>query len=306
MQVCLGGSRAQWAREMAVTIGNFDGVHLGHRHILQRLRQAADVRGLQTAVVIFEPQPQEFFAHQQGRPPPCRLSPLRDKLALLADSGCVDAVWVLRFNRFFAALSASDFIRRILQASLRARYLLVGDDFRFGAGRCGDFDLLRQQADFETEATPSVLVADERASSTAVRHALARGDLPQAAALLGRDYTLSGRVKHGIKLGRTLGVPTANIHLPPHHYALSGVFVVQVDDGVHRWRGVANFGANPTVAAGGGQRLEVHIFDWQGDLYGRRLRVSFLHKLRDERRFNGLAALQAQLAVDMAAARAWR
>ena len=307
MQVCLDGRRRQWMREAAVTIGNFDGVHLGHRHILQRLRQEADDRGLRTAVVVFEPQPQEFFARAQGRALPYRLSPLRDKLALMADSGCVDAVWVLRFNRSFAALGAETFVRQVLQDGLRTRYLLVGDDFRFGAGRCGDFDLLRQQADFETAATPSVLVADERASSTAVRRALAAGDLPQAAAVLGRDYALSGRVKHGVKLGRTLGFPTANIHLPPHHYALSGVFVVRVDDDRgHRWRGVANFGSNPTVTLGGLQRLEVHLFDCRQDLYGRRLRVSFLHKLREERRFDSLAALQAQIGADAAAARSWQ
>lgn len=306
MQVCLGGRGPHRMQGAAVTIGNFDGVHVGHRHILQRLRQEADGRGLQTAVVVFEPQPQEFFARQQSRVLPYRLSPFRDKLALLADSGCVDAVWVLRFNRSFAALDAASFVRRILQAGLHTRYLLVGDDFRFGAGRGGDFELLRRQGDFETAATPSVLVADERASSTAVRRALADGDLARAAAVLGRPYALSGRVKHGARLGRTLGFPTANIHLPPHRYALGGVFVVAVDDGRQRWRGVANFGTNPTVAADGARRLEVHLFDCGETLYGRRLRVSFLHRLREERTFDGLAALRAQIEADAAAARAWR
>ncbi|WP_037585203.1 bifunctional riboflavin kinase/FAD synthetase [Stenoxybacter acetivorans] len=291
----------------AVTIGNFDGVHLGHRHIAERLNQEARARGLGSVAVVFEPQPPEFFAGKNQGKMPYRLTPLRDKLLLLGDTDCFDAVWVLRFNQAFAAMTANDFIRRVLIDDLNTRYLLVGDDFRFGAQRGGDFALLRQQTAFTTENTPSVLVADVRASSTGVRQALASGDLVRAAQLLGHDYVLSGHVKHGAKMGRDFGCPTANIHLPPHHYAMSGVFVVDVSsDHFARRRGVASFGFNPTVSQGYLQKLEAHVFDWQGDLYGQRVSVHFLHKLRDEVKFADLAGLKTQIQADMAAARAWQ
>lgn len=307
MQVWLGsGQKPQWPQGTAITIGNFDGVHSGHRHILQCLRTQANARGLPAVAVVFEPQPPEFFARKQSRELPYRLSPLRDKLVLLAASGCLDAVWVLRFNPHFAAMSAPDFIRRVLRGDLNTRYLLVGDDFRFGAQRHGDFALLHAQSDFVTERTPSVLVADVRASSTNVRQALAAGKLAYAQRLLGHEYTLSGHVKHGAKLGRTLGSPTANIHLPPHHYAMNGVFVVDVTGDFGRKRGVASFGFNPTVSDTRTQKLEVHVFDWVGNLYGQRLSVHFLHKLRDELKFASLEALKAQIEADMAAARIWQ
>ena len=289
----------------AVTIGNFDGVHLGHRHILQRLRQEADSRGLPALAIVFEPQPPEFFARKAGKPQPYRLSPMRDKLAFLRESGCLDGVLVLRFNQAFADMTAQAFIDHLLRGHLNTRYLLVGDDFRFGAGRAGDFALLRQQADMVTESTPSVMVANERASSTAVRKALNEGRLAYAAGLLGHPYALSGHVKHGAKLGRTLGSPTANIHLPPHHYALSGIFVVEAEGSFGRRRGVASFGLNPTVSNSRSQKLEVHLFDFNGQIYGERLRVHFLHKLRDEQKFDSLEALQAQIYQDMDAARSW-
>ncbi|MCO6519283.1 bifunctional riboflavin kinase/FAD synthetase [Snodgrassella sp.] len=307
MQVWLGsGQQPDWSGGTAVTIGNFDGVHCGHRHILLRLRQEACQRRLGSVVMIFEPQPQEFFAQQAGKTLPFRLTPLRDKLNLLAASGCVDAVYVLRFNQQFASMQPMDFIRQMLMKQLSARYLLVGDDFRFGAHRSGDFALLQEQTSFVTEHTPSVLVEDVRASSTAVRMALAAGNLAYARLLLGHDYTLSGRVKHGAKLGRELGCPTANIHLPALHYALNGVFVVDVVGAFGRKRGVASFGKNPTVSAGSQQKLEVHIFDCADDLYGQRLQVNFLHKLRDELKFDSLTALQAQIFADMDAARIWQ
>lgn len=307
MQVWLGsGQQPDWSGGTAVTIGNFDGMHCGHRHILLRLRQEASLRGLDSVVMIFEPQPQEFFAQQAGKALPFRLTPLRDKLNLLAASGCVDAVYVLRFNQQFASMQPMDFIRQMLMKQLSARYLLVGDDFRFGAHRSGDFALLQEQTSFVTERTPSVLVEDVRASSTAVRMALAAGNLAYARLLLGHDYTLSGRVKHGAKLGRELGCPTANIHLPALHYALNGVFVVDVVGAFGSKRGVASFGKNPTVSAGSQQKLEVHIFDCADDLYGQRLQVHFLHKLRDELKFDSLTALQAQIFADMDAARIWQ
>lgn len=289
----------------AVTIGNFDGVHLGHQHIVQRLANEAAARQLFSVAIIFEPQPTEFFSQQNHQTAPFRLSPLRDKLRLLAQTGCLNAVRVLRFNAEFANQSAEYFIQRVLRQQLNTRYLLVGDDFRFGKLRSGDFDLLRQQSDFVTEQTPSILVAGERASSTAVRQALQQGRLDLAKQILGHDYVLSGCVKHGKKLGRQLGSPTANVHLPHHHYALCGVFVVEVSGSFGRKRGVASLGQNPTVSSSLHSKLEVHLFDFHGNLYGERIEVAFLHKLRDEQKFDNLTQLRQQIHADMAQARQW-
>ncbi len=305
MNIWLGSNLSPTQHASAVTIGNFDGVHSGHLHILQRLKNEATHRGLQSVVVIFEPQPNEFFARQHHRSPIARLTPLRDKLQLLQQSQCVDEVYVLRFNHQFAQMPASSFIQTILRERLNTRYLLVGDDFRFGQARTGDFDLLLRQPDFITERTPSILIAGERASSTAVRQALNTGRLDQARQILGHDYQLSGRVKHGKKLGRTLGSPTANIHLPPHHYALHGVFVVEAISSLGKHQGVANFGSNPTVEQTHSPKLEVHLLDFQGNLYGKRLSINFLHKLRDEQKFASLEKLVQQIHADMDAARNW-
>lgn len=306
MKIWLGQHRTpDFPQGSAVTIGNFDGVHLGHKHILQKLKQEADARGLPVVVVIFEPQPKEFFARQTGKKQPYRISPLRTKLNLLEQTGCVDAVWVLRFNQTFADMDAQDFINLLLRKTLNTRYLLIGDDFRFGAGRRGDFELLAEQPDIQTDRTPSVIVEDIRTSSTAVRNALSEGRLDYAKKLLGHDYTLSGKVKHGKKLGRTINAPTANIQLPPHHYALSGVFVVEVDGAFGTKRGVASFGFNPTVSNNCTQKLEVHLFDFNENIYGQRLNVRFLHKLRDEKKFDSIAELKVQIEQDMKNARHW-
>lgn len=306
MKIWLGQHRTpDFPQGSAVTIGNFDGVHLGHKHILQKLKQEADARGLPVVVVIFEPQPKEFFARQTGKKQPYRISPLRTKLNLLEQTGCVDAVWVLRFNQTFADMDAQDFINLLLRKTLNTRYLLIGDDFRFGAGRRGDFELLATQPDIQTDRTPSVIVEDIRTSSTAVRNALSEGRLDYAKKLLGHDYTLSGKVKHGKKLGRTINTPTANIQLPPHHYALSGVFVVEVDGTFGTKRGVASFGFNPTVSNNRVQKLEVHLFDFNENIYGQRLNVRFLHKLRDEKKFDSIAELKVQIEQDMKNARHW-
>ena len=306
MKIWLGQHRMpDFPQGSAVTIGNFDGVHLGHKHILQKLKQEADARGLPVVVVIFEPQPKEFFARQTGKKQPYRISPLRTKLNLLEQTGCVDAVWVLRFNQTFADMDAQDFINLLLRKTLNTRYLLIGDDFRFGAGRRGDFELLATQPDIQTDRTPSVIVEDIRTSSTAVRNALSDGRLDYAKKLLGHDYTLSGKVKHGKKLGRTINAPTANIQLPPHHYALSGVFVVEVDGTFGTKRGVASFGFNPTVSNNRVQKLEVHLFDFNENIYGQRLNVRFLHKLRDEKKFDSIAELKVQIEQDMKNARHW-
>ena len=289
----------------AVTIGNFDGVHTGHRHILQRLAREAQARQLHSVAIIFEPQPNEFFSRQANRPLPQRITPLRDKIQLLQQTGSVNSVWVQRFNPQFAAQTAEQFIQTILRAQLNTRYLLIGDDFRFGKGRGGDFSLLAAQRDFETERTPSILIAGERASSTAIRQALQLGDVAAANQMLGHPYTLSGHVKHGKKLGRTIGCPTANVHLPLHRYSLSGVFVVRAKGSFGECAGVASFGTNPTVSHTPEAKLEVHLFDFSGCLYGERIQVTFLHKLRDEAKFDSIADLQAQIAQDIETARAW-
>ena len=289
----------------AVTIGNFDGVHTGHRHILQRLAREAQARQLHSVAIIFEPQPNEFFSRQANRPLPQRITPLRDKIQLLQQTGSVNSVWVQRFNPQFAAQTAEQFIQTILRAQLNTRYLLIGDDFRFGKGRGGDFNLLAAQRDFETERTPSILIAGERASSTAIRQALQLGDVAAANQMLGHPYTLSGHVKHGKKLGRTIGCPTANVHLPLHRYSLSGVFVVRAKGSFGECAGVASFGTNPTVSHTPEAKLEVHLFDFSGCLYGERIQVTFLHKLRDEAKFDSIAALQTQIAQDIETARAW-
>ncbi|STZ77473.1 bifunctional riboflavin kinase/FAD synthetase [Bergeriella denitrificans] len=307
MIIRLGRCRApRLSQGAAVTIGNFDGVHLGHQHILQQLKRKALELGLPVVAVVFEPQPKEFFARKTGRPLPYRITPLRTKLDLLRQTGCVDAVWVLRFNQAFADMSAQEFIDCLLRRDLNTRYLLIGDDFRFGAGREGSYDMLAAQPDILTERTPSVITEDIRTSSTAVRQALSDGLLDYARKLSGHDYTLSGKVKHGRKLGRTINAPTANIQLPPYHYALNGVFVVEASGSFGTRRGVASFGLNPTVSSSRAQKLEVHLFDYQGDLYGQRLNIRFLHKLRDEIKFDNIPDLQAQIARDIAAAANWQ
>ncbi|MCP1661024.1 bifunctional riboflavin kinase/FAD synthetase [Neisseria perflava] len=308
MNIWLGQHHApQFAQGAAVTIGNFDGVHLGHKHILQQLKRKADALNLPVVAVVFEPQPKEFFARKLAKPLPYRITPLRTKLDLLRQTDCVDAVWVLRFKQEFADIPAQEFIDKLLRRDLNTKYLLIGDDFRFGAGREGDFDMLSRQSDMQTERTPSVIVEDIRTSSTAVRQALSDGRLDYARKLSGHDYILSGKVKHGKKLGRTINSPTANVQLPPYHYALNGVFVVEAEGSFGTRRGAASFGFNPTVSnSRRAQKLEVHLFDFEGDLYGQRLSVRFLHKLRDEEKFDSLEALKAQIMRDMDNARNWQ
>ncbi|UOP00692.1 riboflavin biosynthesis protein RibF [Kingella potus] len=307
MKIFPGGTPPPAALSAAVTIGNFDGVHLGHLHILQRLKAEADARGLAPAAVVFEPQPAEFFARLAGREPPPRLTPLRDKLRLLRESGCVDSVRVLRFNRAFAKMGAQDFIGGILRRELDTRYLLVGDDFRFGQGRSGDFALLSAQTDFVTEQTPSILAAGGRASSTAVRGLLQAGRLDEAQRILGHAYTLSGRVVHGRKLGPHAGLPHRQ-----HPSAAAPLRALwRVCRGSRRpLRQAARRGElryrNPTVEGGGAQKLEVHLIGFSGNLYGERLTVRFLHKLRDEEKFSGLDELRVRIHEDIAAARNWQ
>lgn len=302
MRAFLGNPRRFALPPCALTIGNFDGVHLGHQRMLARLRDEAAARGLPSALLTFEPHPREFFARGT---PPARLSVLRDKLLFLAEREQVDYVFIYRFNHAFSRMAAGQFIDQVLLQELQIRYLLIGDDFQFGADRKGDFALLQQHAGFVTEAMPSVLVAGERASSTLVRDRLAAGDLDSAARLLGRPYQISGKVMHGQKLGRTIGFPTANVHLPHRRPALEGIFVVEVDTPRGRLGGVASLGRNPTVTDTQNYKLEVHLFDFHGDLYGQRISVHFLKKLRDEARYDDLNELVAQIERDAASARTY-
>ena len=285
---------------VALTIGNFDGVHRGHQAMLARLIDAAEDLGLPPAVMTFEPHPREFFA-PVGAPP--RLSTLRAKLDLFRAYG-VAITYVARFNARLASLTAGEFVTDVLENGVNAHWVLVGDDFRFGRGRQGDLALLRATArGFSVEAMRTVEVAGERASSTAVRDALARGELARAAALLGRNYAISGHVGHGDKRGRGLGFPTANVALrrtPP----LTGIFTVRVHGlpGGPR-TGVASVGVRPTVKTDGKPLLEVFMLDFDETIYGRRITVEFLHKLRDEARFPDVDTLVRQMGRDVADAR---
>jgi len=286
-----------------LTIGNFDGVHLGHRALLARLTATAAAEGLPPTVLTFEPHPREFFAPETA---PARLSTLREKLELIADDG-VALTYVCHFNARFAALSAEEFIERVLVRALRVRHLIIGDDFRFGAKRAGDFALLREAGaslGFRVEAMDSVTLDGERASSSAVRDALRAGDLKHAARLLGRPYSIDGRVVHGAQVGRQLGFATANIRIKHDRPPLLGVFAVEVKgvDGV-ALKGVANLGFRPSINQVLRPLLEVHLFDFARDIYGTHLNVRFLHKLRDELKFPNFEALKAQIASDVEAAK---
>ena len=284
---------------VALTIGNFDGVHLGHQAMLARLTDAARNLGVAPCVMTFEPHPREFFAPDKA---PTRLTSLREKLELLNAAG-VERVQICRFNFDFAKTTPDDFISRILQRGLAARWILVGDDFRFGARRGGDFVMLRQAASrcgFEVHAITSVMVDGVRVSSTAVRDALAAGKMAVAERLLGRPYSISGRVVSGERLGRTLGCPTANVQMKHNRPPVSGIFAVLVH-GVegHALPGVASLGVRPTVAHNARPGLEVHILDFERDIYGSHLKVEFLHKFRDEEKYADVETLKRQIAIDV-------
>jgi riboflavin kinase / FMN adenylyltransferase len=289
---------------VALTIGNFDGVHRGHQAMLARVIAAARERRLAATVLTFEPHPRELFTPLSA---PTRLTSLREKLELLSAQG-VDHVHVQRFSRAFATLPAEVFVERLLVAALRTRWVLVGDDFRFGAKRTGDVAFLKAAAGrhgFELEPMPTVTEGGTRVSSSAVRDALARGDLGRARELLGRAYSISGRVVPGDRLGRRLGFATANVQLKHNRPPLAGVFAVRVHGAAAAPRnGVASLGVRPTVREDGKPVLEAHLFDFTSDLYGRHLRVEFLAKIRDEARYPDLDALKAQIARDCDAARA--
>jgi riboflavin kinase/FMN adenylyltransferase len=288
-----------------LTIGNFDGVHRGHQALLAKLTAKARATGLPASVLTFEPHPREYFAHENR---PRRLTSLREKIQLLAAQG-VDRLYIGRFNARFASLTAEQFIEDILIRGLGVRDLMIGDDFRFGKGRKGDFAMLQhagQTAGFAVEAMHTLVHDGERVSSSAIREALSDGDMPHAARLLGRPYSISGRVMHGDKIGRTIGFPTANIQLKHRSPPLMGIYTVSVDGLADKpWPGVASIGVRPTINDAGRATLEVHLFDWSADCYDAHLRVNFLRKQRDEERYDSLEALTAQIARDAEEARAY-
>ena len=290
-------------RGCVASIGNFDGVHLGHQAIVARLQEHAAATGLPARVVLFEPQPLEFFRPDAVEP---RLMRLREKLAALRALG-VDGVLCLHFDAQLAAMSRDAFVEHLLIQGLGVRHLVVGPDFRFGHKRQGDVEYLTSAgaaAGFGVEAVPPLLLDGERVSSTAVRQHLARGDLAGAARLLGRPYTLHGRVSHGDERGRTIGFPTLNLPLRRKAVSLRGVFAVRVTGlAATPLPAVANLGWRPTVG-GTYPLLEVHVLDFSGQVYGCQVQVEFVQQLRDERRFDGLEALRAQIDLDVRAARA--
>lgn len=286
-----------------LTIGNFDGVHRGHAKVVASLVEKAAHFSLPAMLMTFEPQPQELF---RGDDAPARLSLLRDKVQLLDELG-IERLLCVNFNRQFASMPADEFIEELLVKRLGVRYLVVGDDFCFGAGRSGTFDMLRRAGErhgFAVVSTQSFMVGDVRVSSTAVRDALVKGNLEAARRLLGHPFSLTGRVAHGQKLGRTLGFPTANIALKRKVVPVRGVFAVRMFwQNSDIYEGVANIGFRPTV---NGQQcqLEVHLFDFKGDIYGRRVEVELVAKIRDERPFESLDALKKQILNDANEARA--
>jgi riboflavin kinase/FMN adenylyltransferase len=291
-------------RDCVATIGNFDGVHRGHQAVIEQLRKAADTLSLPAVVILFEPQPAEFLVPEKA---PARLMSLRDKIEVLNVLG-VDRVLCLRFDSRLSQQEAGDFCRQILVQGLAVRHLVVGDDFRFGRARAGDFEFLchfGRNAGFVVENTLTWELDGVRVSSTRVRAALESGQFGEAARLLGRPYRINGRVIHGDRIGRTLGVPTANLLPNRLHSPLHGVYAVTVDGiGLQPREGVANIGCRPTLE-GERLRLEVHLFDFADNIYGQRLHVSFHKQLREERKFQSLEALKAQIQADIHTARQW-
>ncbi|MCK9540175.1 MAG: bifunctional riboflavin kinase/FAD synthetase [Dokdonella sp.] len=288
-------------------VGAFDGVHPGHRALLARVRERAAALRLLPLAISFEPLPREFFARGAALP---RLTSVREKLAGLFDGG-MQCVLLLRFNKALAAIEPEQFIDQVLVARCAAQEVWIGADFRFGHRRRGDIAMLRAAGarhGFRVEVLPDVGIDSERVSSSAIRARLAAGEFAQAARLLGRPFTIGGRVVRGARLGRTLGWPTANLRLGRRSAPVAGIFAVRVHGlagaGADGWPGVASLGVRPTVAGNGEALLEVHLFDFDGDLYGRRIEVEFVARLRDEVKFDDLDTMVGQIERDAAQARA--
>jgi len=285
-------------RGCVATIGNFDGVHLGHQAVFRNLIERGRELGLPSVVITFEPQPQEYFAPGQA---PARLTRLREKLRAIEAAG-IERVLLLEFNRRLAAMEAREFVEEILVQGLGVRFLYVGDDFRFGRGRHGDFQMLYdlgREHGFAVETMHTFRLSEDRVSSTRVRELLTQGDLAAAAQLLGRPYRICGRVAHGDKRGRTIGFPTANVDLHRRVSPVRGVYAVRVHGlGEELVPGVANIGTRPTVTGDPRYLLEVHLFDFAREIYGEHVEVEFVHKLRDEQRFDSFEELRRQINQD--------
>jgi len=286
-----------------IAIGAFDGLHRGHQALLLQVRERAQALGCTPIVVSFEPLPRTFFS---SKPIP-RLSSVREKLSGFAAAG-MEHVLQLRFYRALAEMSEEDLVHRVVVERLAAREIWVGADFRFGHRRSGDVALLEQmgaRCGFEAKTMPPVLFHDERISATRVRELLGASDFAAAASLLGRPFVIEGKVEYGNQLGRTLGYPTANIHLAQRVSPVQGIFAVRVGLGESEcsWPGVASLGVRPTVNQVSEPLLEVHLFDFDGDLYGQRMAVEFVGKLREELKFDGLDALKVQIDHDARSAR---
>lgn len=285
--------------QCVMTLGNFDGIHLGHQTLISRLKQVGKEKNLPTVIMLFEPQPLEFFNLAQA---PSRLTSFREKYAFIQTIG-IDYLLVIPFNQTFANMTPQVFIEQGLIQQLQAQYIIVGDDFRFGAKRQGSTSLLQQYADqrwFELESMPTFIIDRQRVSSTTVREALSVDNFELAKTLLGRSYTIQGYVVHGNQLARKLGFPTANIHLNRHKPALHGVYFVKVKDycSSHYYMGIANIGIRPTIN-GKIAVLEVNLFDFEQDIYGHFLEIEFIVKIRNEVKFDSLSALQTQIKQDI-------
>jgi riboflavin kinase/FMN adenylyltransferase len=310
MKVFRGLPNAASRAPCALAIGNFDGVHRGHQALLLHVREAARRLGVEAAVMTFEPHPREHFAHLAGdlSKAPTRIANLRDKLQSLLNAG-IDRVIVEHFSAHFASLSPEEFIEKILVQGLHVKWLMVGEDFRFGAKRAGDVPTLVEAGKrfgFEVKTLPTVTTEGTRVSSSAVRAALAAGDFAKAKQLLGHPYSISGHVVHGRKLGRTIGFPTLNLRVVHKRPALLGIFVVQVHGLADEpLPGVASIGMRPTVEDSGRVLLEVFLLDYSQDAYGKLVRVEFLKKLRDEEKYVDLPTLTAAIAKDAENARAY-
>ena len=299
MNIIRGLSQLQRAEPgLVLTIGNFDGVHLGHQAVIDQVLGQAQSAGMKAAVMTFDPQPREYFDNEADIPP--RLTRFREKVDLLKQGGAIDLI-CMPFNERLAQMPAEDFVKEVLVDALNVRYIVVGDDFRFGQGRKGDFALLEKLGkvhDFDVLNTPTLDYQGRRVSSTRIRKALVKDDLGLANALLGRTYSISGRVAHGDKRGRIIGFPTANVFLHRDASPVKGVYAIKCH-GIHDEPvlGVANVGTRPTV---GGKRklLEVHLFDFNDEIYGREVNVAFHHKIRDEKKFESFELLKAQILKD--------
>lgn len=295
-------SLAGFCSGSVVTIGSFDGVHVGHQAIIRQVIDEAAATGFPSIAMLFEPQPYEYFSAEQA---PARLMRMRDKVAGLLSLG-LDQVICLQFNETLKNLSAEAFIDKVLLQGLSVRTLVIGDDFRFGADRSGDFALLAssgKQHGFEVIRNTTVMLKDERISSTRIRQVLEQADFETAEALLGKPYEISGRVVYGQQLGRTLGIPTANVQLRRYRSPLVGVFAVEVCVGGELHRGVANIGVKPTVGGFEKPILEVHLLDFDRSIYGEPIVVRFREKIREEQKFPSLDSLKQQIALDIERAR---